>query len=358
MPSADSQPTKPKKLLIITSSGGGGLLQAANAKEQDARALDPDVAVVRIDVLRDWMGKGFGAYCSERWNRAQIKGDIPALRFLIASQFLFDQFCWPYFFIRALILLFKENADRVVDTQPIGTSAILKALRIYNYKRNKKVMLEKILVDLPTKAATHFFRPIRGLTKNDRQFLSLKTIAPLLEEGQTPEEFWRKNCRLSEKEICYEDVNVRRSFRKFQGKKKDENDFPVFIRFKSDEELKLIKKTFEKGPLKGKVLGDEIHFSIAPKDRLITILLGSQPASEATLNYVKKFAQIAKEDNFPNEPCHLFVFCSEHQPTQPSLFEKSPIMFTDARSGLTILRSSLFLSKTTMSLPLFFSEAT
>lgn len=313
---------KPKKLLIITSSGGGGLIQTANAKEQEARVADPYLIIVRKDVLRDWMGNVFGKFCSEMWNGAQMKGNIAALRFVISAQYIFDYFCWPYFFLRALCTLFKEDVDQVIDTQPLGTSAILKALRIYNRKRNKNVRLQKVLVDLPTKAATHFFRPIKNLSKKDRPYLQLTTIAPLLDEGQTAEDFWQTNCRLSEKEIHYEDVYVRQSFRKFQHKKRSAQDFPVFVRFKSSDELRLMKHTFEKGSLAGSVKGDEVHFSISPKDRLIAVLLGSQPASEATFNYVKKFLRIGQEESSPDRLCHIFVFCSEHKPHEQSLFRK------------------------------------
>ncbi len=313
---------KPKKLLIITSSGGGGLIQAANAKEQQARAADPTLVIVRKDVLKDWMGSIFGRFCSEMWNGAQMKGNIAALRFVISAQYVFDYFCWPYFFLRALLTLFKEDADLVIDTQPLATSAILKALRIYNRKKNKQVRLQKVLVDLPTKAATHFFRPIKHLTKKDRPYLQLTTIAPLLDEGQTAEEFWRTNCRLSEKEIHYEDVYVRQAFRKFQNKEKCAEDFPMFLRFKNPDELRLMKKTFEKGALAGSVIDDEVHFLLSPKDRIVTVLLGSQPASESTFNYVKKFIEFGQEEKNPSTLCHIFVFCSEHSHQEESLFQK------------------------------------
>lgn len=313
---------KPKKILIITSSGGGGLIQAANAKEQEARAKDPSAIIVRKDILKDWMGKGFGKFCCNRWNGAQIKGDVATLTWLIWAQFLFDYFCWPNFFFRSLWILFKMDIDEVIDTQPMGTSAIVKAIRIYNKKRDKSLKLEKVLVDLPTKQATHFFHPIKRLGKSDRLFLKLTTIAPLLEEGETAEEFWQKNCRLSDSDIHYEDVYVRQSFRKFQNKPRTTDSFPLFIRYKNKEELNFLKKTCGRGPLAFEIKEDEVHFSIAPQALVITVLLGSQPASEATLNYVKKFAQIARETNASKMPIHLFVFCAEHQPRHTTLFRK------------------------------------
>jgi hypothetical protein len=322
MPLLSSAEEKQKKLLIITSSGGGGLIQAANAKEQAARAKDPNVVIIRTDVLRDWMGKGFGKFCCNKWNMAQIKGDVSALTWLIWAQFLFDYFCWPNFFFRSLWILFKMDVDEVIDTQPMGTSAFLKAIRIYNKKRGKNLRLEKVLVDLPTKQATHFFYPIKRLGKRDRPFLKLTTIAPLLEEGQTAEDFWQKNCRLSDADINYEDVYVRQSFRKFQNKLKTNDFFPLFIRYKDTEELSFLKKSCKRGSLACEVKEDKIHFSIPPQALLITVLLGSQPASEATFNYMKKFVQLARETNASKIPIYLFVFCAEHQARQMTLFRK------------------------------------
>lgn len=322
MPLLVAGPEKCKKVFIITSSGGGGLIQAANAKEQEARVNDPNVIILRKDVLRDWIGKKFGKFCCNRWNQAQINGDVSALKRLIGVQFIFDYFSWPIFFFRSLWILFKEDVDRVIDTQPMGTSAILKAIRIYNYKMGKALKLEKVLVDLPTKMATHFLRPIRRLSKADRLLLKLITINPLLEEGETAEDFWQKNCRLSNSDIQYEEVYVRQAFRKFQNKPKTTESFPLFIRYKHKEELELLKKSYGRGSLRAQVKGDEVHFSIVSQARVATVLLGSQPASEATLSYVKKFAQIAREFSSSKVPTYLFVFCADHESHQMTLFRK------------------------------------
>ncbi|HSX37618.1 MAG TPA: hypothetical protein VLE95_02175 [Chlamydiales bacterium] len=313
---------RPKKLLIITSSGGGGLIQAAIAKEQQAKAEDPTIQIIRKDVLKDWMGHVFGKFCAETWNGAQMKGNVATLRFVIWAQYIFDYFSWPYFFFRALSTLFQEDVDQVIDTQPLGTLAILRALRIYNAKKNKQIRLQKILVDLPTKSATHFFRPIKKLSKKNRSLLQLTTIMPLLEEGQSAEDFWQKNCRLSAKDVHYEEFYVRQAFRIYQRQEKKEKDFPLFLRYKNEEELRLIQRTFSRGRCQGVVKRDEIHFSIAAKDRMITILLGSQPAEEATLNYVRKFLEIGQAVDDLKTSYQIFVFCSEHRPLEQTLFRK------------------------------------
>jgi hypothetical protein len=315
-------PAKPKKLLIITSSGGGGLIQTANAKEQEVRAQDPNCIIIRRDTLKDWTWKVFGKFCIKRWNQAQIKGDVFALKFYIWAQYFFDIICWPTFFYASLRTLLAEDVDRVIDTQNMGTSAIIKAIRIFNKMRGKQIKLEKVLVDLPTKKATHFFGPIKRLSRGDRPHLILTTILPLLEKGQSAADFWQRNCRLPESSIRYEDVYVRQSFLKLKNKPRDSYHLPLFLRFKNAEELVLMKKAYEKGGLKGQVQGDQILFSIDPKARVITILLGSQPASEATLNYVKKFLQLAMEHHSPKQETHLFVFSADHEVGTESLYKK------------------------------------
>lgn len=311
---------KLKKLLIITSSGGGGLIQTANAKAQEALAKNPGLQIVRRDLLKDWLWKPLGDYFINFWNKAQRKGNIPAQMICVSGQFLVDIFLHPTIFCYALYTLFKEDVDHVIDTQPLGTSAIVKALRIFNRKRGKDVRLEKVLVDLPTKKATHFFRPIRKLSRKNRNMVLLTTIAPLLDDGETAEEFWQSTCGLSEKEINLEEVYVRQAFRQYKGKSRPVDSMRISVSTKNEEEVRLMQKTFQRGSIRSKIKANEVEFAVEASDRMVTILLGSQPASEATLNYVKKFASFAKQ--FPKITTHLFVFCADHQEGEDSLFRK------------------------------------
>jgi hypothetical protein len=300
-----------KKLLIITSSGGGGLIQTANAKEQEMLLKNPDMQVVRRDLLKDWLWKPIGEFFINFWNNAQKKGDIPAQLICVYGQFLADIFLHPTIFAYALYTLFKEDVDHIIDTQPLGTSAIIKALRIFNRKRKKNVRLEKVLVDLPTKKATHFFRPIRKLSSKNRKLVQLTSIPPLLEEGETEEQFWRSTCNLSAKEIKIEEVYVRQAFQKFKRKSLPKEPMQMMIRFKNKEELQLMEKTFRKGPIQAKMGPDHALFQVDPSDQMITVLLGSQPAKGATLNYIKKFASLVKES--PHRKTHLFAFAADHR---------------------------------------------
>lgn len=310
---------RPKKLLIITSSGGGGLIQTANAKEQEALAQDPTLQIIRRDFMKDWIP--FGEYFANIWNRAQKKGSVSAQQIVcIQGQFFWDFFVFPIIFFCTLYTLFKEDVDQIIDTQPMGTSAIVRALDIFNRKRGKNTRLQKVLVDLPTRKATHFFRPIKKLSPKRRRLVQLTSIVPLLEEGETGEKFWQETCGLSEKEIRYEDAYVRKAFHRFRGKERTRSSVDLKIRFQSPEELRLIETTLQRGSLLPKKEEEALLFSIAPEDRVITILLGSQPAEEATLSYVKKLTELARL--FPKRKTHLFVFCGSHSVGQDSLLKK------------------------------------
>jgi hypothetical protein len=313
---------KSRKVLIITSSGGGGLLQAANAKEQEIKSQDPDAIVIHRDVMKDWMWKPVGKFCIWAWNGAQIRGNVWVQSFFGMVAPFVEYFFWPHIFVYSLYTLFKEDVDQVIDTQIMGTSAIIKALRYFNRRSKKTVHLQKVLVDLPTKRATHFFVTIKSLSEKDRKYIKLITIAPMLENGETEEEFWRVNCNLTRNELQYEDYYVRQSFLKYRNLERKPEIMILKTRYRNQEELELIEKAIQRGNSQFKKKSGEIEFSISPETLVFTLLLGSQPASDATLNYVKKFIEIAKNNKCHGVPIHLFVFCANHQPGQSTLFTR------------------------------------
>jgi hypothetical protein len=301
------------KVLIITSSGGGGLLQAAAAKEQELLAKDSNVIIVKRDILKDWYWKAIGWFAEYAWNLAQRKGKVSVLEYLLRMQRAADPLFWLQVFICAFTTFCREKPERVIDTQPLGTSAILRALRLYNWWYGKKVVVEKVIVDLPTKLNTHFFRAIRRLSVKSRVLIRLVTIPPLLYEGETSEQFWRANCNLSEREIIYEYYPVRQPFRKLQETRRDsDNDFYLTVNFQDTAESGLFCRTVQRGPLHVSANDQQARMRIGSKDKLFTILLGSQPAYNATLEYVSQFIQLVAESQ-PNicSPVHLLVFCGK-----------------------------------------------
>ena len=314
--------TKPRKVLIISSSGGGGCIQAAVAKEQEEKAKDPSVVIIQRDIMKDWYWKIIGKFGIHTWNLAQRKGSVLAQVFLQRCQPTADRIFWIRYFYCILKTILKEDIDHVIDTQPQGTSAFLLALRIFNRIRKKRVILEKVVVDLPTERNTHFFRPIKGLSEKNRKLLRMVTIPPLLEKGQTAEQFWRKHCNLSESEVAYEYYAIRRAFRLFHGKKQEEKDFAIEARFGNSEDRALLAKTIARGSIRAEIKEKHVRFWIASGDKLFTILLGSQPAHDATLKYVSRLMQLTQESNAIRTPVHIFVFCGQHRAGQESLLTR------------------------------------
>ncbi len=94
----------------------------------------------------------------------------------------------------------------------------------------------------------------------------------------------------------------------------------IKVRYKGGEELQMMKSSFERGPIHASVKEKEVDFRVMPEDRMFTILLGSQPANESTLNYVKKITAIAKE--YPKMNTYLFAFCGDHLEGEETLFKK------------------------------------
>ncbi len=319
------------KVLILSCSGGSGLIQAALAKEQEIQAQVPSARFVRRDMLKDWFWKFAGRYSIRKWDQAQRVGDIQTLEWLIKRQSLADLFFWPLIFYRAITTFFREEIDRIIDTQPLGTSAILLALRIYNWKSGKRIVLEKVAVDLPTWRNTHFFQPIQNLSKKSKKHLRLITIPPLPDTPeQSPQEFWEKHCGLRLEEIVYETYPVRQSFRKFQGKERMNTPFSFEARFWSSEEGKILAHAIEQGSINAKLEESHVRFSIAPQDRVITLLLGSQPAFSATLGYVNQVQKLV--DQAPSVgTVHLFVLCAKHVPGEDSLFKRVASLATKSK---------------------------
>ncbi len=206
---------KQNKVLIITSSCGGGHLQLAIAKHQEVMDEDPNSSVCTKDVMKDWVWKPFGWFLIEVWNGSQRSGFVWLQSIFCAIPSIANIVLWPYIFIHTLRLIFRENIDRVIDTQCFGTSATIKAIRIFNRMRKKQVYLEKVFSDLPTKRANHFFWPIRQLSQNDRMHIKLIAIDPLLEIGQSPEEFWKVNCNMPLSKLEYQYFYVRKPFKNF-----------------------------------------------------------------------------------------------------------------------------------------------
>ena len=312
-----------KKILLLTSAAGGGHVQAAKAKTLKALRENPNASIIQKDLLVDCVNKPFGKLIVRIWNFSQKKGYLKVLTILNQNLFLADFLCWIPIFIHIFRTLIKEDVDQVIDTQPVGTSAIIKAIRCAKYIKKKPILLEKIVTELPTDQILYFFKPIKALSANDRNCLQLITTAPLLKKDQTAEAFWQKNCNLSENEVSYEDFPLRPIFEKYKkSQNKAYERMKIYIQFSSLQEKQLIENTIKKGTATPEIYLDRISLSIEPDDKVSTILLGSQPTEEATIKYVTNFIAMAKKMGNQTTKHQLFVFCNQHSEQKNSLLKR------------------------------------
>lgn len=327
-----------ENVLIITSAGGGGLLQTANAKEQEIKHQNPEARIIKKDLMLEWVRIPFGAWAVKKWDKGQREGNYAPLTFFAKAQPISEVVFWPQIFFNVLKVLFKEDIDRIIDTHPVGTSATIKALRYYNKKRKKNVILEKVVVDLPTTSATHFFRPIKRLKPKDRKHVKLITIDPLLSLKQTKEEFWKENCGLSKDQVVYQYYPIRQVFKKYQNLAIEKDPITISVRTHSLEERSMTRTALSKACMKSKEEKETHLVTIDPKDSLFTILLGSQPAMDATLQYIRKIAELAK-DSSKKKNYIIFVFCSYHNENKLSLFQRvyEEALREDLPSNVSIL---------------------
>ena len=302
-----------KNVLVLTASGGGGLLQAARAKRQELRAINPNINLFTIDVM---MLSLTGVLGVNIFNFLQKKGDVANQENLVKHQYISDILFWPRTFFYVLFKLFRKDIDHVIDTQVLVTSAIVKAIRVFNKLKSKKVFLEKVFVDLPTKECQHFFKNVRKLSKSDKNNVYVSTTIPLLEKDQTEEKFWQKHLLMPKNKIVYE-YPLRKHFVNFEKQDFKKKEYFLKIETFNEKEKEISEMTFSRGFENYKILENSFEFKILPKDKVITLLLGSQPTYHSVLKYVDEFEKLAKKIK---TNIYVYIFCSSSTAKKNSLF--------------------------------------
>jgi hypothetical protein len=310
--------SKEENVLIIAASGGAGLLVAAQAKGQEIKKINPKANVFFQDFMLEWSWKWLGRFGVFAWNWAQQTGNVWSQEVLAGFQKIAEILLWPRVFFTVKRILFEKQIDRVFDSQPLGNSAILQAIRIYNKQCNKQIKLEKIVVDLPTAKSSHFFHSVKKLPKESRDLIRLITIEPLLDVYKSDEEFWLHYCNLPLSQISYEKYVIRQEFREKMQKEKTVKTEKVFIRYKIAKEALMLKKLFKESGLLFSSQKNRLHFSVPGDAIVITILLGSHPSLRGTFGYIKNLLSSipsCKKEVF------VFAFCGDSK-DQEGLFSQ------------------------------------
>lgn len=348
--------SKIKTFLIITSSGGGGLLQSANAQAQRLRKEDPNSKIIVKDLMLEWLGRFLGTIFSGWWNKSQKKGKVYFQVLLAYCQRAADYIFWPIIFVKALRTLIKEDVDYVYDTQVLSTSAIIKAVRAYNFLSKKELFVKKIFVDLPSKKSTHYYNNIKRLSKKDKKYIFVSTIEPQLEKDQTQAEFWMKYCSLPLDKICYKSYPIRLGFDSYLNKVKEPIDYKIKTKAQNDEEMRVIEKVVSFGNIESNKSTCGFEFIIKPTDFLITVLLGSQPAFDGTISYVQNLINFVKENKIKKNLV-IFPYCSKFEDGLIKKMHDMILKVKDLPKNLTIIPMS-FQDEDVIALLFFRSDIT
>src|SRR5690606_16082540 len=123
----------------------------------------------------------------------------------------------------------------------------------------------------------HFFSPIKHLSESDRKYLRLITVKPLLPNEMSEERFWKKSCRLPLKQIQYEDLPVRKSFKVYSDKLRKEEPFAVKIEVQDPHELHLLQNALKFGDAEFTAMSHSITYQIKPSDKVAILMMGADP---------------------------------------------------------------------------------
>lgn len=320
-----------RNCLIITNGSGSGHIQATASIHADLNLQYKELNIFPVDVLKTSYGNTIGNWAIQSWNSKQTKEDVAGLNNYLHYQWVDEYILSVIVFIAFVFKLVLSKIDVVVNTQPIGNKAIIRAVRFTNwlnriFKKDKTIIkIAMILTELPTDKTLNFFPPIKKLSRSDRAvFKLIVATKPILEKDQTEEAFWQKHCNLSlaKGQVQYDLPPLRPAFRFL---KPDQEINQLSLRYESEEELTLMQESCNQlKPVNGK---KSVTLNLKKNDKVMTLMLGGQACFEATQLYVEKMIELAKpHSNEANEneglTRYLFVFCGKHTPGQDTLFKK------------------------------------
>ncbi len=284
-------------VLIITTMCGGGHLQAANALRNRIESENPDISVLQIDIFNDWLGRLVGGFLTQRWNAPLRRGhNFISLAYSYIGIPVADPLFFLPLFISALKTFLNHNIIQIIDTQPVGTAAISLALKISNRLKKQSLKIEKILTEIPTKRAIHFFHPLKLLPKKLKELIELHIVEPIPEESN----FWNKYCGLNNNQIKIIKAPLREAFFKIQ---EIENQFS--FSFVSVEEKNQILKIAKIDSLISNENPLSVNLQLGTQWDATTIMLGSQPQTRTIQKYLDKLSNIARGN--PSREYIIFV---------------------------------------------------
>lgn len=285
------------------------------------------------DLLVDWL-PGVGQMAVDTFNQAMKEQNIEKVQAMQKMQVLTDELMGPLIYTKTInALRSNPNIEVIVDTQPMCTKQICQAVEFVNKKDGRNIKVKKVMTDLPTPLATHFFSGLKSLEPGERAVITVETVHPLLPEvakGKQVVEsiesqenaFWQENCG----EINVEYTTrppVRKEFlpENHRSRAKIEQEEYLSFQWNFDAEKKLMQEInpdksyleFDDKTKQGKI-------QIKPNELVVSIMIGSQ-GSAAIKEYMNQVIDYAKKH--PNAPNIYFIpYCSSDATDASLLFNE------------------------------------
>lgn len=351
---------------LITSEGGGGHKSAADAIQYKLldQAGNKSGVVHRVDVLKNSILPNFIAEkVTGVWDQAKKDGDVEKQISLVKGKFLGIVtwrrladiiFFLPIFLKTFFTLWGNRKITRIVDTQAMGTTAIIAAARLANFLFQRHIEVLKMMTDMPTDEAVHFAASAKSLNAADKKIYRILSTAPFPKYKEETEEnyvdrmdaWWKEHFNLSLKEgqVRYTDFPLRPAFiRAKEGTLSGD----IGIKLNNADEKKLLvdagiiqEDTVAKREGKafnaanGTIVKNEYDYSpvhVGDDDVVGLVTIGSMANAGATKAYIEDVIDLANLHNSLAEKdaagenqeikhFHLFVACGRHEAGKPTLF--------------------------------------
>lgn len=325
------QPLQLHGALFLASSGGNGHLAAAKSRAETVAARYPSCKIVSRNVLDDFLGKTIGQSISARWDNAKKAGSIALMHKMVRLQSIADALFFIPIFLKTLFHLASLPGPciRVISTQPLGLSAIAKAIRVFNYFRNlisdvPPVTLELWLTDYAAKGATHFIKPIEKLSAADKALLEVHIPNEREKEGEA----FGVTTGLNPKQVVLSkpsDLPVSAHFKNTDlingSLPGSANTFTLKL---TPTQQNLVAQSLNRSVMDDSPLKD-CTYSIDAGDKMYTLMLGSQPSANTVKAFVSALIEAQSATHLPSRkptPCHAFICCGADKEKTPSLFRE------------------------------------
>jgi hypothetical protein len=314
------------KVLGITSEGGGGHIQLMKGIE--GKITKQNIPFTKADALKDTLPNWMSNYCVSGWNKAKEEGDIEAQEYLVKGTILWIPrhqladflFFLPIFLWTVIKLLRDNEISRIVDTQPIGTKAIIRAARLVNFLFARNIRVTKVSTEIATKYACSFSDPAKSLTKNDKKIFELAGPCPFIKKSrETIEDFlnrqekwWNKHYGLSliEKEVRYSNYPIRAAFEPYIDTNLRNTINTLSVKINNDDEIidaSAPESTSHEYPIDNNTI-------------VGMITIGSKVTHEATKIYVQSIIEAVKQLPEITQPIKIFVAAGSHKLGEESLY--------------------------------------